>query len=173
MPWRKEATSCALGVVVEPEPPLLLELARLPTNPRFVLSADQLRHGRIPDSFAFTLLGLAVAEELREWFDSIYGAPDVGDRRWSDLIIAVGAAGGGVGRLCRALHVSRRAAYTWNAERDLPPPGALLREIRIESVELLHRAGLPRAEAVELAGWSDPKNFYAARSRRSAGRNGG
>lgn len=164
----EEGVRPAIGVVVPPEPAVLVEVAKLPARIDPVVDRRELLPGRIlPDHVIRKLLERTAIQATMDFVLRSFAisAPDQRDEDLLWTAVMVACRGGQIASWSKQAAVSRSSLYGWCREHSLPPPGRLLRSLRVEFVDRLVDRGWSRTEAAQLGGWMDAKKFYDVRSR--------
>lgn len=158
----------AIGAVVPQDADILVKVARLQAHIDPIIGRYRLLPGRVlPDRAIEHLLERtavhATLDAALQFFE--IRALDQRDEELLRDAVLVACRGGQIGSWARRASVSRSSLHRWCIKRSLPPPGHLLRWLRVEFVDQLVDRGWTRSAAARLSGWMDPKKFYDVRSR--------
>lgn len=157
-----------IGAVVPRDAEILVTMARLPAPIDPMIDRNRLLPGRVlPDRAIEDLLERTAVHATLGAALRSFEIPAL-NQRDEELLrdaVMVACRGGRIGSWARRASVSRSSLHRWCNQRSLPPPGHLLRWLRVEFVDQLVDRGWTRSAAARLGGWMDPKKFYDVRSR--------
>src|SRR5690625_1814107 len=171
---RRSRPALPIGIVAEPEPVVLRTIAASGVVLDPVLIADDLPGGRVA-SDAINIIRIATVEAkvVERWIQQ-YGIIDTEEFPTLYALAIHAVRGGRIKSIKNSFGYSIRTLTRRLRKIGYPPPGTLLREGRIASVQIRIDMGVEPRLAREAAGWDSAELVRRARRRfRDEAKGGG
>jgi hypothetical protein len=162
-----------IGGMVDPADEFAFSLAESGVHLQPLLRASQFADGRVPTSVLQRIRDAAVEGRIIEAWRTRRSEAGLDDTREVEELlaaaVAVGVSGAGIPTLIARLgllgSVGRATLYRRFERANLPPPGELLRQARLESMSVRLELGMDRVAACAAAGWLTPQAYASALRR--------